>query len=117
MPTSTTQTECIAPHPLAIQGDIEKIKSLSVRRLDTDEVLSTKGRESWCLAQLLSTGPRGVTPIERPAPRWSDYVFRLRKRGLPVQTIDEAHGGTYRGTHARYLLDVPLAIVGMEFAA
>ena len=117
MVTITAQLELLAPPSVAIRGDIEKIKRLSVRRLDTDEVLSTKGRESWCLAHLVSTGTRGVTPIERPAPRWSDYVFRLRKRGLPVQTIDEAHGGTYRGTHARYRLDVPLAILEQEFAA
>ena len=117
MTNSTTQTDFIAPAPMAIRGDIEKIKRLSIRRLDTDEIVSTKGRESWCLAQLLSTGPKGFTTIERPAPRISHYVFQLRKRGLPVQTIDEAHGGPYRGTHARYRLDVPLAIVEMEFAA
>jgi hypothetical protein len=117
MNSNTERTDFIAPPPATIRGDIEKIKRLSVRRLDTDEILSTKGRESWCLAQLVVTGQKGVTPIERPAPRWSDYVFRLRKRGLPVQTIDEAHGGTYRGTHARYRLDVPLAIVATEFAA
>ena len=117
METSTTQNEFIAPPPMAIRGDIEKIKRLSVRRLDTGEELATEGREAWCLAQLVLTGNKGVTPIERPAPRWSDYVFKLRKRGLPVQTIDEAHGGPYRGTHARYLLDVPMAILGQEFAS
>ena len=117
MTDSTTQTELKAPPPMAIRGDIEKIKALSVRRLDTDEILSTKGRESWCLAQLVTTGPKGFTTVERPAPRISHYVFQLRKRGLPVQTIEEAHGGPYRGTHARYCLDVPLAIVATEFAA
>jgi hypothetical protein len=100
-----------------ISGDLEKIKRLSVRRLDTDEVLSTKGRESWCLAQLLTTGDKGFTTVERPAPRISHYVFQLRKRGLPVQTLDESHGGPYRGTHARYRLDVPLVVLETEFAA
>ena len=117
MKTTTERNEVKASSASAIRGDIEKIKRLSVRRLDTDEVLSTKGRESWCLAQLLTTGDKGFTTIERPAPRISHYVFQLRKRGLPVQTIDEAHGGAYRGMHARYRLDVPLAIVEMEFAA
>ena len=117
MENSTTQLLLLPPpSPRIAGGDIEKIKALSVRRLDTDEVLSTKGRESWCLAHLVTTGSKGVTPIERPAPRWSDYVFRLRKRGLPVQTIDESHGGTYRGVHARYVLNVPLAIIETEFA-
>ena len=100
-----------------ICGDIERIKRLNVRRLDTGETLSTIGREAWCLAQLIANGERGVTPIERPAPRWSDYVFRLRKRGLPVLTIEEAHGGPYRGHHARYRLDVPLSVIEQEFAA
>ena len=100
-----------------LHGDIEKIKRLSVRRLDTGEELVTEGREAWCLAQLVVTGNKGVTPIERPAPRWSHYIFKLRKRGLPVETIDETHGGTYRGTHARYRLDVPMAILEQEFAA
>ena len=100
-----------------ISGDIEKIKRLHVRRGDTGEELATVGREAWCLAQLIATGNGGVTLLERPAPRWSDYVFRLRKRGLPVQTIDEAHGGTYRGTHARYRLETPLTILAQEFAS
>lgn len=100
-----------------IEGNIESIRKLAIRRLDTGETLSTTGREAWCLAQLISTGSVGVTPIERPAPRWSDYVFRLRKRGLPVQTIDEAHGGVYRGHHARYRLDVPLLVISQEYAS
>ena len=99
-----------------ISGDLEKIKRLHVRRLDTGEELETEGREAWCLAQLVTTADKGVTPIERPAPRWSHYVFKLRKLGLPVETIDEAHGGTYRGKHARYRLSVPLVILDQEFA-
>jgi hypothetical protein len=100
-----------------INGDIERIRSLHAVRNDTGETLLTKGREAWCLAHLIINGDKGVTPIERPAPRWSDYVFRLRKRGLPVQTIEEAHGGVYRGHHARYRLDVPMTVVETEFAA
>lgn len=100
-----------------IVGDLERIKKLVIRRFDTGETLSTTGRESWCLGQLISYGKIGVTPIERPAPRWSDYVFRLRKRGLPVQTIDEKHGGTYRGVHARYVLPLECEILEQEFAA
>ena len=97
--------------------NIESIRKLEVKRLDTGETLQTTGREAWCLAHLIATGQSGVTPIERPAPRWSDYVFRLRKRGLPVQTIEEPHGGVYRGHHARYRLDVPMQIITQEFAA
>ena len=100
-----------------IAGDIERIKRLEIERLDTGEKLSTHGREAWCLAQLIVTGRNGVTPLERPAPRWSDYVFRLRKRGLPIETIDEPHGGTYSGHHARYRLDLPVHVLRQEFAA
>ena len=118
METTTTQNEFIAPPPVAIQGDIEKIKRLSVRRLDTDQIVQTRGRASWALAQLIVTGAKGFTSRERPAPRISWYVFKLRHHhGLPVQTIDEAHGGAYRGTHGRYVLNVPLAIMEAEFAA
>lgn len=100
-----------------IAGNIERIRRLEVRRLDTGETLATVGREAWCLAQLIANGPQGVTPLERPAPRWSDYVFRLRKRGLPVQTIEEPHGGPYRGHHARYRLDVPVVVLDQVFTA
>lgn len=117
METITSKNEFIALPPVAIKGDLEKIKSLSVRRLDTDEIVQTKGRTSWALAQLIATGSRGFTTIERPAPRVSWYVFQLRHHhGLPVETIDEAHGGPYRGSHGRYRLDVPLAILETEFA-
>ena len=100
-----------------ITGDIERIKRIVIVRTDTGVTLDIIGREAWCLAQLISHGKNGVTPIERPAPRWSDYVFKLRKRGLPVQTIDETHGGTYRGHHARYKLEIPLSVVSAEFAS
>ena len=98
-------------------GDIETIKGLTIRRTDTGETVSLKGREAWCMAQLIVHGNAGVTPLERPAPRWSDYVFRLRKRLLPVRTIDEAHGGAYRGHHARYRLETSVDIIEQEFAA
>ena len=113
----TAQLELLAPPTMAIRGDIEKIKRLSVRRLDTDQVVSTNGRASWALAQLIVSGAKGFTTLERPAPRISHYVFQLRKHGLPVQTIDESHGGTYRGVHARYVLNVAFAILETEFAA
>jgi hypothetical protein len=72
------------------------------------------GRSAWALAQLLDRGATGITPIERPAPRWSDYVFKLRKAGLVVETIDENHGGAFAGQHARYVLRTPLSVVSVE---
>jgi hypothetical protein len=76
-----------------------------VRRDDGELVLmDLKGREAWALANLLAAGDQGCTPIDTPGPRWSDYVFKLRKRGINVETVTETHGGEFAGTHARYLL-------------
>ena len=63
-----------------------------------------QGRLGWTIAQLADAGPRGVTPIERPAPRWSGYVHELRGMGIQIETEMVAHGGTYAGHHARYRL-------------
>lgn len=68
------------------------------------QILQLKGREEWALSHLLAAGSRGCTPIDTPGPRWSDYVFKLRRRGIDVETVTEPHGGPYAGTHARYRL-------------
>ena len=62
------------------------------------------GRVAWTLRHLVNAGRKGVTPIERPAPRWSDYVFRLRALGFPIVTHPERHGGQFAGNHGRYEL-------------
>ena len=50
-------------------------------------------------------GAAGCTPIDNPGPRWSHYVFKLKRVfGLRIETITEAHGGDFKGTHARYVL-------------
>jgi hypothetical protein len=71
---------------------------------DGAQVMDLKGREEWALSNLLAAGESGCTPIDHPGPRWSDYVFKLRRRGVDIATITEAHGGPYKGTHARYVL-------------
>lgn len=63
-----------------------------------------KGRTAWALDRLREAGPKGITPIEQPAPRWSAYVHVLRGRGVPIQTLTEKHGGEYPGHHGRYVL-------------
>lgn len=68
------------------------------------QILVLKGREEWALSHLLAAGNGGCTPIDTPGPRWSDYVFKLKKRGIVIETVTEAHGGPYKGTHARYVL-------------
>ena len=66
--------------------------------------IALKGREVWALDRLAEAGPRGCTPIEHPAPRWSAYVHRLRGLGVPIETLHEPHGGDFAGTHGRYVL-------------
>lgn len=66
--------------------------------------VTVKGRNAWALDRLIEAGSRGCTPIEQPAPRWSAYIHRLRELGVPIETLHEPHGGTYAGTHARYVL-------------
>ena len=66
-------------------------------------ILAT-GREAWALDRLRAAGPKGCTPIDEPAPRWSAYVHALRERGVPIVTLREAHGGDFAGHHGRYVL-------------
>ena len=68
-------------------------------------VVEVTGRDAWALCALIEAGPRGCTPINAPAPRWSAYVFNLRRRGLDIETLHERHGGPYAGNHARYVLN------------
>ncbi len=66
--------------------------------------IEAKGRDAWALDRLRKAGPKGCAPITEPAPRWSAYIFNLRALGVPIETLHEAHGGEFWGTHARYLL-------------
>lgn len=75
------------------------------------------GRVAWTLHQLFTAGEKGCTPIENPAPRWSDYVFKLRRDGVEIETVTEKHGGTYAGHHARYILRSPIEIIEAKEAA
>ena len=62
------------------------------------------GRDAWALDRLCEAGPKGCTPIDQPAPRWSAYVHNLRGLGVPIETLTEPHGGEFSGTHGRYVL-------------
>jgi hypothetical protein len=67
-------------------------------------LLRLKGRDAWALDELIAAGDAGCTPIDTPGPRWSHYIFKLRRAGLEIETVTEAHGGPFKGTHARYVL-------------
>ena len=81
-------------------------------RLPDGTVRTVTGRYAWTLAALIAAGEKGITPIERPAPRWSHYVDVLRDRdGLVIETIEERHGGPFKGWHGRYVLRTPIEIL------
>jgi len=68
------------------------------------------GRFAWALRELMRAGNVGVTPIDRPAPRWSHYIFKLREAGIAITTTPEPHSGAYPGTHGRYRLETKLSL-------
>ena len=80
-------------------------------RRENGSILVLKGRTAWTAHVLLGAGERGITPIERPAPRWSDYVFKIRGEGIVIETLDEKHGGSFKGVHARYVWRTPVDVV------
>jgi hypothetical protein len=63
-----------------------------------------KGRPRWALEALIDAGPKGCTPIDNPAPRWSGYIHVLRELGFEIETLHEPHGPPFAGTHGRYIL-------------
>ena len=67
-------------------------------------IITVAGRDAWALQKLIEAGETGVTPLDTPGPRWSHYVFKLRRAGLVIETIHESHGGRFPGRHARYVL-------------
>jgi len=76
-------------------------------RIQTDagwHDIAPVGRDEWALHQLITAGPQGCTPIANPAPRRAQYVFKLRRIGLDIQTIHEPHSGRFPGHQARYVL-------------
>lgn len=77
-----------------------------------DSILRLTGRDAWALQHLMQAGEKGVTPIQRPAPRWSAYVHNLRKQGFDIETVYEEHGGRYGGQHGRYILHTPCERIG-----
>ena len=84
---------------------------------DDDTPIIVCGRDLWALRQLIKAGKTGCTPITRPAPRWSHYIWKLRKAGIVVETMTETHGGPYPGHHAVYVLRSPIRFDGGRVAA
>jgi hypothetical protein len=87
---------------------------LEARIGDDGSVKKFKGRFAWMLASLIDVGDRGLTTIERPAPRISHYVYRLRRDGVGIASVEEKHAGAYAGRHVRYRLTVPVVELRRE---
>ncbi len=85
---------------------------LTVEDSSSGRHITVGGRNAWMLRQLIEAGPRGVTPIEQPAPRMSEYVRFLRHDcGISIETVDEKHAGSFPCRHGRYVLRSNLTIV------
>ncbi len=80
-------------------------------RLPNGSQQSFAGRVAWTLRRLVDAGQIGVTTIDHPAPRWSHYVFKLRKAGLVITTDYEQHAGDFPGNHGRYRLETPVTVI------
>lgn len=98
--------------------------TVTARILPDGSRFTVTGRDAWALLELVNAGERGCSPIDNPGPRWSGYVFNLkREHGLAIQTITETHRGQFSGNHARYVLRSQVEIIsrsdreGMAVAA
>lgn len=78
---------------------------------ESGAVVTVRGRDAWALLELHAANDNGCTPIDHPGPRWSSYVYMLRKAGIIVDTIHETHDGPFSGHHARYVLRSEIIIV------
>lgn len=74
--------------------------------------VNVSGRVAWAILSLVGAGSRGCTPIDRPAPRWSDYVFKAKKLGFVIETKLEGHEGSFAGQHGRYVLHDSVTVSG-----
>jgi Helix-turn-helix domain len=76
------------------------------------------GREAETLIALINSGGHGITALEAFRGGWAvrlaAYVNDLRRMGVDIRTIREAHEG---GSHGRYVLMSPVAIVSKETRA
>jgi hypothetical protein len=48
--------------------------------------LALTGRKAWALDALINAGFIGLTTLENPAPRWSHYIWLLRRDGFLIES-------------------------------
>jgi len=107
-PTGTSQIAQLAePH----QSGMWRVTLL------TSEVreVQLSGRPAWLLQLLADAGAVGLTARNLPAGlRVGGYVHRLRRQGVPIDTVHEAHAGPFPGHHARYRLAARVQRLGVS---
>ncbi|MDE3240721.1 MAG: hypothetical protein KGN33_17315 [Paracoccaceae bacterium] len=74
-------------------------------------VFLTEPRVIWALEHLIRAGKRGITTLENPAPRWSAYLHKIKRAGIPFTKVTEKHGGDFEGWHARFFIGEGVRIV------
>lgn len=85
---------------------------ITARVLPDGDPFTVKGRDAWALSNLISAGESGCTPLSHVGPRWSAYIFNLRRnQGLVIETRHENHGGQFAGTHGKYILHSKVAVI------
>lgn len=94
----------------------DRVTSISAMIGNNGPTKTFRGRAAWALAHLLAAGGSGITTIERPAPRWSHYIWLLRRAGLIIDRQDEYHGGAFSGHHGRFRLKTPVFPINIESA-
>ena len=80
-------------------------------RLPDGKQQTFAGREAWALRHLVNAGRAGVTTLSQPAPRWSHYIYKLRRAGLGISTDYETHSGDFPGNHGRYRLETAVTVI------
>jgi hypothetical protein len=96
---------------------MSNVTAIRVRVADPEAsgtVKTFQGRAAWALDHLIKAGTKGCTPIDAPGPRWSHYVWLLKRAGLAVETIFKPHGGPYAGSHACYVLRTPVEVLDVQ---
>lgn len=84
-----------------------EISSITIQIAPDGAVKRFSGRFAWALSELIRAG----APVDRPTPRLSHYIYRLRREGVPIKTVPEKHGGEYAGPHGRYVIAPAVTVV------
>jgi len=70
--------------------------------------VSLSKRTNWTANALKQAGMRGLTQLDMNGGVLREYVYRLRKCGVPVDAEVEKHTGEFAGLHRRYTLGCEL---------